>query len=416
MSKYEENHRILVDFIRGNLKDIERQAAGLLKHPYISPGSSAYATHLWDWDSYWTILAALRISRENNDTAFLEELRPFARGTFFNFLEHQGEDGALPICMDPERGDLFDCMLSPDNNMAKPFIAQLGKILLDYGMFTIDELAPWLDKIVAFHDCYDKRYLDERTGLVFWAKDWGIGVDDDPATWGRPPKSSASIFLNSILCRDSQALASLADICGRNNLAEKARARAERLVRALEKYCWDEREKSFFSVDLQCHPNIDVCTYVTLNINLDTFWHCLKLKVLLWHSILPFFVGAGTDEQFDAYLKENMTLERLRSPYGIRSLSADEAMYRPEERRGNPSNWLGPIWIIANYIVAETMLARGHREDAEKLWTDVVDMLAEDLRANGCFHEYYSPESGTGSNNPGFMSWNALIGTEVIGL
>lgn len=410
MSTYEENHRIVVDFIRGTLKATERAASGLLRHPYMSPGSSAYATHLWDWDSYWTILAALRISRENNDTAFLEELRPFAKGTFINFLEHQGADGALPICMDPVRGDLFDCLASPDNNMAKPFIAQLGKLLVDYEMLSTEELAPCLDKLAAFHECYDNRYLDNRTGLVFWAKDWGIGVDDDPATWGRPPKSSGSVFLNSILCRDSQALAELARICGRNDLVEKATARAERIIAALEKYCWDEREKAFFSVDLQCHPNIDKCTYLTLNTNLDTFWHCLKLKVLLWHSILPFFIGAGTDEQFDAYLKENMTSERLRSKYGVRALSADEAMYRPEEIRGNPSNWLGPIWLVSNYIVEETMLARGHRDEAQKLWEDIVGILAEDLRANGAFHEYYSPESGLGINNPGFMSWNALAG------
>src|SRR5690606_40634394 len=38
------------------------------------------------------------------------------------------------------------------------------------------------------------------------------------------------------------------------------------------------------------------------------------------------------------------------SPYGIRSLSKDEKMYSVSATI-NPSNWLGPIWVIVNYVV-----------------------------------------------------------------
>ena len=125
-------------------------------------------------------------------------------------------------------------------------------------------------------------------------------------------------------------------------------------------------------------------------------------------SALPFWAGLGTQEQFDAFLKNHFTPERLWSDHGIRSLSKDEPMYAPEVPRGNPSNWLGPIWLVANFIVWEMLNTRGRGELASRLADNVTRTLDEDLAANGRFHEYYSPESCRGVCNPGFMSWNAL--------
>ena len=52
--------------------------------------------------------------------------------------------------------------------------------------------------------------------------------------------------------------------------------------------------------------------------------------------------------------------------------------------------------------------ARARSELAGRLADNVTRTLDEDLAANGRFHEYYSPESGRGVCNPGFMSWNAF--------
>ena len=83
-------------------------------------------------------------------------------------------------------------------------------------------------------------------------------------------------------------------------------------------------------------------------------------------------------------------------------------MYAPEVARGNPSNWLGPVWIVANYIGWETLGDRGYGELAGSLADAVIGLLAGDLRRTGMFHEYYSPETGLGVCGPHFMSWNAL--------
>lgn len=400
----------ITEYILGTIQGTLKEPAGELRHPYISPGG-VYSKTLWDWDSYWTLYALFGIARKTNRPEIIEQLAPYARGTFQNFLEHQGKDGSLPILITPEDDDLFDCKKSADNNMAKPFIAQLALLLLQNKLLETEGLSEQIYQIRAFHQCYEKRYTHAETGLVFWAKDWGIGVDDDPATWGRPEKSCATLFLNVFLYKDMLAAAELSVFAGRPDYAAEYRGKAGKLAAAIQKYCWDEREKSFFSVDVQCRQNLSPHRqWGMLNFKLDPFWHVLKLKILSWSCLLPLWAGIGTQEQADAFVRENLVEGRLLSSFGVRSLSFDEPMYAPEVARGNPSNWLGPLWIIANYITWETLNAYGHRELAAEIANSVTDMLADDLEKSGCFHEYYSPETGRGVATPGFMSWNSLAG------
>ena len=395
------------EFILSTFQDTLKEPSGELHHPYISPGGP-YATNLWDWDSYWTLYAIFKTYDRRGNAAGIEALRKYARGTLLNFLEHQGKDGALPIELMLTDADRFDCLKSADNNMAKPFIGQLARLLFEYGQLSKEELEKYLPQIRAYHQCFFNRYLDRRTGLIFCAKDWGLGVDDDPAVWGRPYKSCASLFLNCFLYCDMQAAAELAAVCGDSDTELFEKSNARNIADAIRKYCWDEREKSFFSVDLQCNVNLVQLKNTLLNKNLETFWNCLKLKILSWNCILPFWAGIGTKEQFDAFIRENFTDDRLRSDYGIRSLSCDESMYAPGVKRGNPSNWLGPLWIIATYLTVETLKKYGHTEEARKQADGCIAMLARDLEKNGTFHEYYLPETGEPVHNPGFMSWNAL--------
>jgi putative isomerase len=206
-----------------------------------------------------------------------------------------------------------------------------------------------------------------------------------------------------------KAASIVAQACNNTEILAEYQPRIDSLAQAIETYCWDPRDQSYYSVDVQCRPNREKNHHFgTLNVGLDAFWGGLRIKVLTWMSALPFWAGLGTDDQFEAFLRNNLTPERLWSDHGIRSLSKDEPMYAPEIGRGNPSNWLGPIWLVANYIIWEMLKQRGRSALASQLAENVTTMLDEDLAANGKFHEYYSPETGLGVNAPGFMSWNAL--------
>ena len=136
-SRLERLRNFIAQTFAGTLKE----PAGTLRHPYITPGA-AYAKDLWDWDSYWTIRAIYGLARLEKRPELLDQIRPNAQGTFLNFLEHQGTDGALPIMIQAQDPDPFECLQGRDFNMAKPFIGQLGKLLLEENAFTSEELKP----------------------------------------------------------------------------------------------------------------------------------------------------------------------------------------------------------------------------------------------------------------------------------
>lgn len=51
-----------------------------------------------------------------------------------------------------------------------------------------------------------------------------------------------------------------------------------------------------------------------------------------------------------------------------------------------------------------------HDELADQVAGSILNLLSDDMSQTGCFHEYYSPETGKPIATPGFMSWNALAG------
>ncbi len=76
---------------------------------------------------------------------------------------------------------------------------------------------------------------------------------------------------------------------------------------------------------------------------------------------------------------------------------------------GNPSNWLGPIWIISNYMTFKGLVNYGFNDDARELANKTIKLLGRDYERFGALHEYYLPESGEPVLNKGFQNWNYLV-------
>ena len=108
-------------------------------------------------------------------------------------------------------------------------------------------------------------------------------------------------------------------------------------------------------------------------------------------------------------------VEKLTDPdefwcdYGIRTMSkAEDRFYEDKLFRGNPSNWLGPVWIISSYLAYVALKNYGYLEPAERLARNTLKLLADDYAENHLLHEYYSPENGKPISGPGFLNWNLL--------
>jgi glycogen debranching enzyme len=98
------------------------------------------------------------------------------------------------------------------------------------------------------------------------------------------------------------------------------------------------------------------------------------------------------------------------SPYGVRSLSADEAIYEPGYSKSGfkNSNWRGPIWIPINYLLVQT-LSSIDPGASDQLRANLIRTVEDQWQADSRFHEYYDAETGAGLGADHQTGWTALI-------
>ena len=82
-------------------------------------------------------------------------------------------------------------------------------------------------------------------------------------------------------------------------------------------------------------------------------------------------------------------------------------------KSGNPSCWLGPVWIISNYMCFKGLVDYGFSEEAASLAGKTIRLLGRDIEKCGEMHEYYHPDTGVGINNQGFQNWNLLVNNMI---
>lgn len=400
----------LIDFACSNGKLMLRPAGGKLLHPYLDPGGP-YSASLWDWDSYWGAVALFEIARRNGDEKLLEDVRTHALGALMNFFAVQHPDGSLPIMMTAEDADWFDSLGHPENNMAKPVQAQFLKLLWENGALDAATAGKLLKGIRRACECRFRRYRHEASSLLVWANDVAIGIDDDPAVWGRPDFSGAHIFLNSLMIMDLNYASEIADKLQYTQDADYFKQEAARLTDAVNRFCWDKRDKWYYSCDVQCRQNLQPHRHFKeLNTYLKPFWQVMPLRVRGFCGILPLAAGIASPEQAAEVVAKITDPDEFWTPSGIRTMSAaEDRFYEDKVSRGNPSNWLGPVWIIANYLSCIALKRYGFDREAAQLAENTIRLLDKDFRENGIMHEYYNPADGTPISGPGFLNWNLLF-------
>ena len=391
---FEKYSMLIKNYAENNYKKMFREPDGILKHKFIVPGSS-YSNSLWDWDSWLTNIALRKINRE-------DDISEYEKGCVLNFLDHIDDEGRIPISIIPtETRPNFK--FEKDTNVHKPCLAQ-------HALFVSEQINDyeWLRgsfcKIEKYIDFYIKN-CKHNTGLFYWVDDCAIGVDNDPCTFYRPKKSSASIFLNCLMYMEFLSMTVLAEKFDMMDMSIKYSLYAEELKTSVQEYCWDERNGFYYNVDINLLP-IDKNNI--LHSGCPRHWECLIQRIDVWSGFLAMWSGIATMEQAERIVKENYLNEKtFNAPYGVRTLSKLEKMYAVI-KSGNPSCWLGPIWGISNYMTFDGLRKYGFYKEALMLSEKTINLFGRDIEENGDLHEYYNPETGIGVNNKGFQNWNLL--------
>lgn len=405
----------LLSYFGKTAPQLLRPAEGVLAHSSIAcslPGKH-YATQLWDWDTYWTTRGLFRFAKIANDLALRKNIGDHAIGSFLNFFDHQSAAGRVSIMLDVKDADPFGTLKPdrpPSQNQAKPVFGQLALLIADE-LGSVDWLAPQFDKLLRFYGSWVSGN-QSAIGLLVWGNDVAIGNDNDPTTFGRPFFSSANLLLNCLFYQDLQAAAELARRLNRPDDQSRLSAQARTLGDQIQKYCWDPRDQFYYTVDVQC---IDRRRELIPHVKpgMDMSWHCLPLRLQVFTGFLPLWCSLATPEQARALVQTNyLADDRLRAAWGVRSLSSKETMYCLDFS-SNPSNWLGPVWIIVNYFVWKGLRDYGFTAAANELADKTLRLLSTDLAAHGSLNEYYHPDTGTALSHKGFMDWN-LLALEMI--
>jgi putative isomerase len=400
----------LVRYFAANAPQLLRPAGGILKYPSISPSlpGKQYSTQLWDWDTLWTSQGLFRLAALTHDEALKQKLCEHVSGSLLNFLDHASAEGRIPILMSTTNPDPLGMMGShgDSRNQAKPVFGQLGLLAAD-ARGQVAWLAPQFDAILKFYDSWTAHNLSS-VGLLVWGDDVAIGDDNDPTTFGRPYFSSANLMLNCLYYQDLLASAELARRLGRGQDHDRLTAQAETLAKNIQTCCWDPRDGYYYSVDVQC---VDRRAELipTVHRGMDMSWKCLPMRIQMFTGLMPLWCGVATQKQADELVRVNYAADdRLRAGWGVRSLSSRESMYSLVFS-SNPSNWLGPVWIIVNYLAWKGLERYGFHAEAAALADKTIALLATDLKANRSLNEYYHPDTGAALSHKGFMDWNLLV-------
>ena len=393
-----------------------REKGGAFVAPFLTPGSKQYADVLWDWDSWLSDVALRQTLLEHGSDEERAKALAYEQGCVLNFLNYGGMDGWIPILLkrnSPDRKTLKADLNIYEVNMHKPCLAQHAAFLVKLNHGDAEWLREKFFFLQAFVNKYKNHQRHKATGLYFWNNDEAIGVDNDPATFMRPPKSSGSIYLNCLMYKELTALVYLAHCLRQDEIAVEYQRDADDLKAAIQGHCWDERDGFFYSVDLNLlpydgHP-FSADPKLPLHAGYPRDYDCLIQRIDVWSGFMALWAGIATPEQAKRIVEEHYRNTRtFNAPFGVRTLSKLEKMYNVRAS-GNPSLWTGPIWGISNYMVWRGLVDYGFESDARDLAEKTVRLFGRDFERFGALHEYYLPESGEPVLNTGFQNWNYLV-------
>ena len=356
---------------------------GYIQHPYLIP--AGYYPQMWDWDGFF-----IGVHWANQDPADAKYLRDWV----LSFASSSDPEGYVAGCITPKGPrPLFGRFAM------KPFLAQ-GAVLASQRLNDFEWIRPVWPAMQRVLDYRRRTQFDAKWGLWFWDNAMQSGADNNAALTNDPKDRSAILAVDASIwaMREYSAMAVLADRLNDPASARAYRAEALATRRAILRTLWSPRDAIFW------------------NRRRDTG---AVIRVIAWSNFLPLVDGllppADGRRMIQLHL---LNTNEMRSAWGFRSLAKSDTAYNNDAIINPYSNWRGPIWINANFLVSIALRRYGFPAEAHWLAVQIAGILHRDIAQWGSMHEDYNAETGDGlaptvEQSPnhhfaGFVGWNLL--------
>lgn len=352
---------------------VKRKAKGVLHHDYLVPGGPY--PEQWDWDGFFIGMAlAMEMPSEGI----------FLRNWALNYIENGREDGFTPGLLTPHGPDWR-------LNQMKPVLAQgaffASQFLQDIEWLRRGDLYDRLRRIVLYRE--ERGFFDKELGLAAWTDSMESGADNAISMLEYPQGAVAACDCNCWIYREYVAMQKIASALGKADDAAFFQGKAELIKQAILRHLWNEEDGTFYNMLRETREHIRVVEYSVTH---------------------PFWAGIASVEQAQTFFARYLlNPEKLRSPWGIRTLSKDHPVYNNANIIKPHSNWQGPVWPIANVIAVMAMLNYGYKDEARAVAETVIDLCIDDVQTTGGMHENYDAETGQPLAAQNFISWNLLL-------
>ncbi|TNJ43333.1 trehalase family glycosidase [Phaeobacter sp. B1627] len=183
---------------------------------------------------------------------------------------------------------------------------------------------------------------------------------------------------NAILLRSCADLAWLAEQLDEPAIGARAKTQSDKGLAAME-HLWSDRHQQYLCYDRAIGAPVD----------------CLTVG-----GLLPVFTAIAPDRS--ARIAARLEDLARRTTYMIPSHDPHAPEYDGERY------WLGPAWLIVNYMIADGLNRDGHTEIAARIVGDSMKLIVE-----SGFSEYYDPMTGAPCGGPHF-TWTAAMVIEFL--
>lgn len=273
--------------------------------------------------------------------------------------------------------------------------------------------APWFNwenweiyKVTRDHRFLSQAYFSGRRLYDYWLKnrdslrdglcEWGGHAvlesvrDGEVAVWDQVgwPSNFEGPDLNCMLVREARALESMASVLGKRREAQQWKEEAEKRVKLINKYMWDEATSFYYNINM--------------NSKTFTFKKRDDLKRQEIIGFLPLWAGVASQQQADFMVRILTDTSKFWRKFGVPSLSADDPYYNPA------GYWNGPVWVQWNFLIEQGLFKYGYNNLARELVSKVAAGMTKQLKKDHQFWEFYSPDGEWAGYHTSYI-WDGLI-------